>query len=169
MEKKQKSLALAGAGIAAAAVLGLTGAGLASAAAGSETALVVSGTTQPSAGTTTEGTGQLRPGRMHDAGGTLTADAASKAVAAAGAEVDGGTVNGVRALSDGGYVVHVTKSDGTHVHVLLDKDFAVTSTQEGGMGRGGRPGAPERDGKEEDDSTDEGTESSNSTTSLRAI
>ena len=38
---------------------------------------------------------------MRDAGGTLSADAASKAVAAAQEEVDGGTVNGVRALSTG--------------------------------------------------------------------
>ena len=41
-------------------------------------------------------------------GGTLTADAASKAVAAATAEVDGGTVHSVRALSDGTYRVDVS-------------------------------------------------------------
>ncbi len=77
------------------------------------------------------------------------ADAASKAVTAAQGEVDGGTVNGVRALSTGSFVVHVTKSDGTHVHVVLDATFAVTSVEEGGMGRGGRD-KPDTEG---DDST----------------
>ena len=132
MEKKQRSLALAGAGIAAAAALGLTGATLAGAAETTRTAP----TAEPSQG----GEAAETPARggMRDAGGTLTADAASKAVTAAQGEVDGGTVNGVRALATGSFVVHVTKSDGTHVHVVLDATFAVTSVEEGGMGRGGR-------------------------------
>ena len=133
MEKKQKTLALAGAGIAAAAALGLTGATLAGAAeTTTATATAAAGASQGDAAP--EGRG----GGMRDAGGTLSADAASKAVAAAQDELDGGTVNGVRALSTGSYVVHVTKSEGTHVHVLLDPSFAVTSVEEGGMGRGGR-------------------------------
>ena len=143
MEKKQRSLALAGAGIAAAAALGLTGATLAGAA---ET------TTAATAESSQGGEAAETPGRgdgMRDAGGSLSADAASKAVTAAQGEVDGGTVNGVRALSTGSFVVHVTKSDGTHVHVVLDATFAVTSVEEGGMGRGGRD-KPAPDG---DDST----------------
>ena len=97
--------------------------------------------------------GQAGPGQggMRDAGGTLTADAANKAVAAATAEVDGGTVSGVRALSDGTYVVDGTKADGTRVHVLLDKTFAVTSTEEGGVGRGGGRGMPDADGDADGD------------------
>ena len=144
MEKKQKTLALAGAGIAAAAALGLTGATLAGAAeTTTATATAAAGASQG------DEAPEGRGGGMRDAGGTLSADAASKAVAAAQEEVDGGTVNGVRALSTGSYVVHVTKSDGTHVHVLLDASFAVTSVEEGGMGRGGRD-KPDIDG---DDST----------------
>ena len=144
MEKKKRSLALAGAGIAAAAALGLTGATLAGAAETTTTAA----TAEPSQGGEAAET-QGRGGGMRDAGGTLSADAASKAVTAAQGEVDGGTVNGVRALSTGSFVVHVTKSDGTHVHVVLDATFAVTSIEEGGMGRGGR----EKPAPEGDDST----------------
>jgi hypothetical protein len=152
MEKKQRSLALAGAGITAAAALGLTGATLAGAA---ETT-----TTMATVGSGQGGEAAKAPGRgggMRDAGGTLSADAASKAVAAAQGEVDGGTVNGVRALSSGSFVVHVTKSDGTHVHVVLDATFAVTSVEEGGMGRGGRdkpaPGGDDSTGSTEPSAT----------------
>ena len=145
MEKKQRSLALAGAGIAAAAALGLTGATLAGAAETTTTAPATA-TESSKGGEAAETPG--RGGGMRDAGGSLSADAASKAVAAAQGEVDG-TVNGVRALSTGSFVVHVTKSDGTHVHVVLDATFAVTSVEEGGMGRGGRD-KPTPDG---DDST----------------
>ena len=58
------------------------------------------------------------------------------------------------------YVVHVTKSDGTHVHVVLDATFAVTSVEEGGMGRGGR----DKPAPEGDDSTGS-TEPSGTSTS----
>ena len=152
MEKKQRSLALAGAGIAAAAALGLTGATLAGAA---ETTVATAESTQGGEAGETPGRGGMR-----DAGGTLTADAASKAVTAAQGEVDGGTVNGVRALATGSFVVHVTKSDGTHVHVVLDATFAVTSVEEGGMGRGGR----DKPAPEGDDSTGS-TEPSGTSTS----
>ena len=152
MEKKQRSLALAGAGIAAAAALGLTGATVAGAAE----------TTAATAESTQGGEAAKPPGRggMRDAGGALTADAASKAVTAAQGEVDGGTVNGVRALATGSFVVHVTKSDGTHVHVVLDATFGVTSVEEGGMGRGGR----DKPAPEGDDSTGS-TEPSGTSTS----
>lgn len=157
MQTKQKTLALAGAGIAAAAALGITGATLANAA--GETAApsssVIGGYGQlPGGGEAgAPGTEPGRAGGMRAAGGTLTADAASKAVAAAAAELDGGTVNGVRALSDGSYVVDGTKADGTHVHVLVDKAFAVTATQEGGPGRVGGRGMPDAD----DDAAEGGT------------
>lgn len=149
MQTKQKTLALAGAGIAAAAALGITGATLANAAGETATApSSVGGYGRLPGGGEAGGTG-TEPGRgggMRDAGGTLTADAASRAVAAAAAELDGGTVHGVRALSEGGFVVDGTKADGTHVHVLLDRAFAVTSTEEGGPGKGGGRGMPDADG-----------------------
>ena len=159
MQKKQMTLAVAGAGIAAAAVLGITGATLAGATeAGSGTAVVGYGTAD---GDKADGRGP--GGGMRDAGGTLTAEAASKAVAAAQAEVDGGTVSGVRALSTGTYAVHVEKSDGTHVHILLDASFAVTSVEEGRMGRGG-PGMPDRDGDDSTGSADPSDANGTSTT-----
>ena len=84
---------------------------------------------------------------MRDAGGTLTADAASKAGHAATGEVDGGTVHGVRALSDGTYRGRRLEERRHQVHVLLDATFAVTSVEEGGMGRGsGRPRDPTETG-----------------------
>jgi len=140
MEKKQKTIAVAGAGIAAAAALGIAGANLANAA--DTTVVGVSGYDQGASETIREGTGTPPEGgkQMRDGGGTLTEDAASKAVAAASAEVSDGTVSSVRATSDGGYVVDVTKADDTHVHVLLDSDFAVTSVEERGMRGSGGPG-----------------------------
>ena len=150
MEKKQqKALAIAGAGIAAAAALGVTGATLANAASETGTtpsAVAPSSPRTPSSSGATAAPGEGQGGGMRDSGGTLTADAASKAVAAAAAEVDGGTVHGVRALSDGTYRVDVSTSDGTRVHVLLDKAFAVTSVEEGGAGKGGGRGMPDAGG-----------------------
>jgi hypothetical protein len=156
MEKKQKTLAIAGAGIAAAAALGLAGAGLANAA-GEPSASSVAGAygQLPGYGGTAPGGGL--DGGMRDAGGTLTAESASRAVAAAQGEVDGGTVSAVRATASGTYVVDVDKSDGTHVHVLLDSTFAVTSVEEGGMGGPGRRGGPDGDGPEDGDEPTEGT------------
>jgi hypothetical protein len=165
MNTKQKTLAVAGAGIAAAAALGLTGATLAGA---TEVGAMEIGAASAVVGSGNAGDGETaRPGPGHggmrDAGGTLTADAASKAIAAAEGEVDGGTVSGVRALSTGAYVVHVHKSDGTHVHVLVDATFAVTAVEEGGMGRGGR-GMPAPEGDDPTGSTDpsDGNESATS-------
>ena len=158
MEKKQqRTFAIAGAGIVAAAALGITGATLANAASetGTTSSAVASGSAQaPGSDGTAAAPGQGQGGGMRDAGGTLSADAASKAVAAATAEVDGGTVHGVSALSDGTYRVDVSQSDGTRVRVLLDQAFAVTSVEEGGVGRGGR-GMPDGDG--DDDAPSGGT------------
>ena len=116
MEKKQrKTLGIAAAGIVAAAALGITGATLANAASetGTTSSAVASGSTDsPGSSGTTAASGQGQGGGVRDVGGTLTADAASKAVAAATAEVDGGTVHSVRALSDGTYRVDVSKGDG---------------------------------------------------------
>ncbi len=146
MEKKQKTIAAAGVGIAVAAALGIAGANLANAA--ETTVAGVSGYGQAEGGGSGAGTGTPPDGgrRMRDGGGTLTQDAASEAVAAASAEVSDGTVSGVRATSDGCYVVDVSKSDDTHVHVLLDSDFAVTSVEEGGMRGAGGPGGRGRPG-----------------------
>ena len=166
MQKKQKTLALAGAGLAAAAALGVTGATMAGASQ-ADSATVMAGSGSGSSESDTGSTDSNRPvgpeQGMRDAGGKLTADAASKAIAAAADEVDGGTVSGVRALSDGTYVVGVTKSDETHVHVLVNASFAVTSVEERGMGRG--PGAPDREDDDSTGSTDSTDANTGTTTS----
>jgi hypothetical protein len=51
-----------------------------------------------------------------------------------------GSVERASKLPDGSYVVHVIRSNGQEVHVLVSKDFKVTGAQQGGPGRsGGRP------------------------------
>jgi uncharacterized membrane protein YkoI len=82
-----------------------------------------------------------RPGGRHDGETPLTGDTKTKAEAAAKAAVPGGTVDFSSTETGGGnsaakYEVHVTKSDGTHVEVLLDGDFAVLSVE----AHAGRPG-----------------------------
>jgi hypothetical protein len=72
----------------------------------------------------------------------LTGDDLTKATDAALKAVPGGTV--VRAETDAGdgeFEVHMTKSDGSMVTVKLDKNFAVTATQDG-MGQGDPQLAP---------------------------
>ncbi len=78
----------------------------------------------------------------------LTGDDATKATAAAKAEVPDGTVLRVETDADGVYEAHVRKSDGTEVEVKMDKDFTVTAVEEF-QGRGGhRP-----DGTDDDSTT----------------
>ena len=42
-----------------------------------------------------------------------------------------GTVDRAMQLGDGSYVVHVMRSGGGEVHVLVSKDFTVTGTEQG--------------------------------------
>jgi hypothetical protein len=72
----------------------------------------------------------------------LTGTDLATAKAAALKAVPGGTVYRVETDADGAtYEAHMTKADGTHVTVKLDKSFAVTATQDG-MGAGGPDGRP---------------------------
>ena len=75
-------------------------------------------------------------------GTPVTGEAASKARAAALARYPG-TVERVEATPDGHYVVHVIRSNGSEVHVLLDKQFKVVGTfggpPHGRVGPGGTP------------------------------
>jgi hypothetical protein len=64
----------------------------------------------------------------------LSVDTATKAKAAALAKVGGGTADSATTETDGGnssaaYEVHVTKTDGSHVEVILDKSFNVLSVE----------------------------------------
>jgi hypothetical protein len=83
----------------------------------------------------------------------LTGDTATKAKAAAVAKA-GGTADMATTETDSSnaaaaYEVHVTKTDGTHVEVILDKDFNVlgveTQPQHGPYGPGG--GSPSSSGQ----------------------
>lgn len=76
----------------------------------------------------------------------LTGDALAKVKAAVAAKYPGATVDGAFAGRGGGYHALVTKKDGTHVLVRLDKDFAVTAEEKPhrpGGPRGFRGGPPE--------------------------
>ena len=72
----------------------------------------------------------------------LTGDTADKVKAAALAAVPGGTIQRVETDAEGSpYEAHMTKSDGSHVTVKVDKDFKVTSVEnDGGRGGHGGPG-----------------------------
>jgi hypothetical protein len=64
----------------------------------------------------------------------LTGDTATRAKAAALAKVGGGTAEAATTETDSSnssaaYEVHVTKTDGSHVEVILDKDFNVLSVE----------------------------------------
>ena len=50
-----------------------------------------------------------------------------------------GTVERAMRLDDGSYVVHVMRSSGGEVHVLVSKDFQVTGTEQGGPPSGAAP------------------------------
>ena len=153
---RNKTIALAGAGIVAASALALGGAALASA---DET-----GSTGTTTGTATTGTyGQLDEGAggsgMRGNGNTdpskpmrsdeklLTGDTAAKVTAAAKAKEPTATIERVETDSDGVYEAHMVRADGTHVTVQVDASFAVTAVQEGGAGGpGGRGGDHDGDG-----------------------
>jgi uncharacterized membrane protein YkoI len=70
-------------------------------------------------------------GHGHGAETALTGDAAAKVSAAALAKTGGGTVDRVENDADGHalYEAHITKADGTHVTVYVDKDFNVVSVE----------------------------------------
>lgn len=75
----------------------------------------------------------------------VTGATADKIKAAALAAVPG-TVDKTEQRADGSYEAEITKTDGSQVHVSLDKNFVVTSTDSGGHhgpGDGGpRDGGP---------------------------
>jgi uncharacterized membrane protein YkoI len=128
--------------IAALAAAALGGSALADAARSTSTAKTTSTTAAAATGPKQDG------GRHIGANGqreqALSADVAAKVKAAALAKVSGGTVERVETDVDHGspYEAHVTKSDGTQVEVLVNKDFTVTAVNAMGHGGPGGPGAP---------------------------
>jgi uncharacterized membrane protein YkoI len=105
----------------------------------------------------TGGPGGGDHGRGGGSGETpLTGDLATRANAAAVAKV-GGTADGATTENDSSnaaakYEVHVTKTDGTHVKVILDSSLAVLSveTQPGPGGPGPGDGSRPHDGSRHD-------------------
>jgi uncharacterized membrane protein YkoI len=119
-------------GLAAVAAAGLGGAAVA-AGAGSSSKTI----------TTTTTTTSSKPARTPET--PLTGDVAAKAKAAAVAKVggtaDSATTENDSSNADAVYEVHVTKADGTHVEVILDKDYNVLAVETGhGFGHHGRDG-----------------------------
>jgi uncharacterized membrane protein YkoI len=124
------------------------------AAAGLGGAAVAAGAGSSSKATTTTTTAS-KP--AHPPETPLTGDVASKAKAAAVAKV-GGTADRAETENDSSiagaaYEVHITKTDGTHVKVILDKDYNVLAVETGhgpdghrGHSRGGGNGETELTG-----------------------
>ncbi|WP_395400583.1 hypothetical protein ACHMXB_17975 [Arthrobacter sp. UC242_113] len=91
------------------------------------------------------GSGGGGPRGQHQANGKteeiLTGDTAAKVEAAVKAVQPGATIDRMETDADGAtYEAHITKADGTRATVLLDANFAVTGTEEGFGGPGGRGG-----------------------------
>jgi uncharacterized membrane protein YkoI len=130
-------------GVAALVVLGLVGATVAAGA----------GSTKGGTTTTTTGTSAGKPARTPET--PLTGDTLAKveaaAVAKVGGKVDSATTENDSPNAAAAYEAHVTKADGTHVTVILDKDYAVLDVltghgpgghHRGGPGRGGNGESP---------------------------
>ncbi|GAB3870818.1 hypothetical protein [Terrabacter terrigena] len=152
---KNKTIALAGAGIVAASALALGGAALASADETTGTSSVAANGavygqlgegTGGAPGDRANGNGNTDPGKpMRSDEALLTGDTADRVTAAARAKEPTATIERVETDSDGVYEAHMVRADGTHVIVQIDASFAVTAVQEGGQG-GGRGGDHDGDG-----------------------
>ena len=80
----------------------------------------------------------------------LTGDTAAKVTAAAkAAQPDASVIRVETDSGDAEYEAHMKKADGTMVTVLLDKDFKVTSTEQG-FGAGGHGGGRHGSGSDSD-------------------
>ena len=139
---RNKTIALAGAGIVAASALALGGAALASAdetgATGTATSYGQLGEGPQANGNTNGNTDPSKPMRSDET--LLTGDVAAKVTAAAKAKEPTATIERVETDSDGVYEAHMVRTDGTHITVQVDASFAVTAVQEGGPGGSGGPG-----------------------------
>jgi uncharacterized membrane protein YkoI len=126
-------------GAAAICACALGGVALASGAATSTRDTTTTIGTGPAGATTAPGT----PATTRTSEAPLTGDVLAKVTAAAEAKT-GGKVDVATTETDSDnaaavYEAHVTKTDGTHVTVILDKDYNVLAVETGGPG-GGRHG-----------------------------
>jgi len=134
-------------GVAAVAALALGGSAIAGAATNGSTA-ATGPAASPNGATAPTGAPKGTPPNMasHTAINPneklLTGDTASKVEAAATAKVKG-TVDRVETDDGGVYEAHITKADGSHVAVKVDKQFNVTSVDNmNGPPAGGQGGPP---------------------------
>jgi hypothetical protein len=134
MQQLSKKMVAGLAASSAAAVVGVVG--IASAATTSTTRQAT-----PTTASTTPSSGKATKAPSNET--ELTGDVAAQAKAAALTAVPGGTVERASTedpadASGAAYEVHVTKSDGSRVEVLLDASFKVLSTKadDHGPGRG---------------------------------
>jgi predicted nucleic acid-binding Zn-ribbon protein len=129
------------AGLAAAAGIALTGASLASADSTSPTSTTAAyGQVTPEEAP--QGNGNTDPSKpMRSDETLLTGDVAAKVTAAAKAKEPTATIERVETDSDGVYEAHMVRTDGTHIIVQIDKSYAVTNVQVGGVGGPGGGGA----------------------------
>lgn len=147
-----KRMALAGAGILAAAGVALGAASLANAAGSTEIAGYAGqngnaygapgagpGGAEGRGGAPNGNTDPSKPMRSDEQ--LLTGDTAAKVTAAAKAKEPDATIERVETDSEGVYEAHMVRADGTHIVVQVDASFAVTNVQEMGPGGpGGHPG-----------------------------
>ena len=139
-----KSIATIAGAAAAGGVLAFAGLSLANASTGASQQAPTSTNPQMAAG---QYGGQMRggPGGMH--GTPVTGETLQKVTDAVLAQYPDATVDSAEEEGDG-YEAHVTKADGTKVHVTLDSNFAITGEHTGppmggGMGGpGGMHGTP---------------------------
>ena len=119
--------------VAAVAVLSLAGAAVAVAGTGKKAVKATSTTTLPARTPETPLTGDT----------ATQAKAAAVASAGAGSTADLATTENDSTIAGAAYEVHVTKADGTHARVILDKTYtvlAVDTAPPGGPGpRGNHP------------------------------
>ncbi|GAA2746573.1 hypothetical protein GCM10009868_32570 [Terrabacter aerolatus] len=153
---RNKTIALAGAGIVAASALALGGAALASAdetgSTGTATTGIYGQVDEGSRGGPGQnGNGNTDPSKpMRSDENLLTGDTAAKVTAAAKAKETTATIERVETDSDGVYEAHMVRTDGTHVTVKVDASFAVTAVEVGGPGGpGGRGGDHDGDGPQQ--------------------
>lgn len=108
------------------------------------TGLAAAQSTDTSAGATTNGAAIARTvdralgghvganGRKEE---ILTGDSAAKVTAAAQAAQPGATIDRVETDAEGAaYEAHITKTDGSHVTLKFDQNYAVTGTEDGPRG-----------------------------------
>jgi uncharacterized membrane protein YkoI len=98
---------------------------------------VLAGTMTANAADSTSGSTTTTTAPAKPAETALTGDTLAKVKAAVLAKYPGATFDRVETDSDGVYEAHITKADGTHVTVELDKAYAITGEE---AGHGGGPG-----------------------------